>query len=142
MGCPHREAGSLLGRTPHSRYRLFLVSDKGKQPWWWHWGPQPILRPKRCLNSTHSTGALSHQQGLIAIPGPHPPIFSPCSPYSSRCSSRPDTSFIWFLNPLKSARYFLWHTYRWLLLKLLLLLLLALFLYSLPGYLAKKILGA
>jgi hypothetical protein len=46
------------------------------------------------------------------------------------------------LNPLKSARYFLWHTYRWLLLKLLLLLLLALFLYSLPGYLAKKILGA
>ncbi|XP_021017352.1 otoferlin isoform X2 [Mus caroli] len=60
--------------------------------------------------------------------------------------NRPDTSFIWFLNPLKSARYFLWHTYRWLLLKLLLLFLLlllfALFLYSLPGYLAKKILGA
>ncbi|XP_072623572.1 otoferlin isoform X10 [Vulpes vulpes] len=59
---------------------------------------------------------------------------------------RPDTSFIWFLNPLKSARYFLWHTYRWLLLKLLLLmlllLLLALFLYSVPGYLVKKILGA
>nr|XP_027789243.1 otoferlin isoform X7 [Marmota flaviventris] len=60
--------------------------------------------------------------------------------------NRPDTSFIWFLNPLKSAHYFLWHTYRWLLLKLLLLLLLllllALFLYSVPGYLAKKILGA
>nr|XP_042123007.1 otoferlin isoform X3 [Peromyscus maniculatus bairdii] len=60
--------------------------------------------------------------------------------------NRPDTSFIWFLNPLKSARYFLWHTYRWLLLKLLLLLLFlllfVLFLYSLPGYLAKKILGA
>ncbi|XP_059104349.1 otoferlin isoform X4 [Peromyscus eremicus] len=60
--------------------------------------------------------------------------------------NRPDTSFIWFLNPLKSARYFLWHTYRRLLLKFLLLLLflllLALFLYSLPGYLAKKILGA
>ncbi|EPY77432.1 hypothetical protein CB1_001264007 [Camelus ferus] len=60
--------------------------------------------------------------------------------------NRPDTSFIWFLNPLKSARYFLWHTYRWLLLKVLLLalllLLLALFLYSVPGYLVKKILGA
>nr|XP_035129482.2 otoferlin isoform X2 [Callithrix jacchus] len=60
--------------------------------------------------------------------------------------NRPDTSFIWFLNPLKSARYFLWHTYRWLLLKLLLLLLLllllALFLYSVPGYLVKKILRA
>ncbi|XP_004839201.1 otoferlin isoform X4 [Heterocephalus glaber] len=60
--------------------------------------------------------------------------------------NRPDTSFIWFLSPLKSARYFLWHTYRWLLLKLLLLLLLflllALFLYSVPGYLAKKIVRA
>lgn len=67
-------------------------------------------------------------------------------PLPSCCSRRPDTSFIWFLNPLKSARYFLWHTYRWLLLKLLLLmlllLLLALFLYSVPGYLVKKILGA
>ncbi|XP_051832285.1 otoferlin isoform X1 [Antechinus flavipes] len=60
--------------------------------------------------------------------------------------NRPDTSFIWFLNPLKSARYFLWHTYRWFLLKILLLLLLllliGLFLYSVPGYLVKKIIGA
>ncbi|XP_074845153.1 otoferlin isoform X2 [Carettochelys insculpta] len=60
--------------------------------------------------------------------------------------NRPDTSFIWFLNPLKSIRYFIWHTYRWLLLKLLLLLLLlllvGLFFYSMPGYLVKKLLGA
>ncbi|XP_075782090.1 otoferlin isoform X4 [Pelodiscus sinensis] len=60
--------------------------------------------------------------------------------------NRPDTSFIWFLNPLKSMRYFIWHTYRWLLLKLLLLLLLllllGLFFYSMPGYLVKKLLGA
>ncbi|XP_013925492.1 PREDICTED: otoferlin isoform X3 [Thamnophis sirtalis] len=60
--------------------------------------------------------------------------------------NRPDTSFIWFLNPLKSIRYFIWHTYRWLLLKILLLVLLllmiGLFLYSMPGYLVKKLLGA
>uniref|UniRef100_A0A8C8VKP5 Otoferlin n=1 Tax=Pelusios castaneus TaxID=367368 RepID=A0A8C8VKP5_9SAUR len=60
--------------------------------------------------------------------------------------NRPDTSFIWFLNPLKSVRYFIWHTYRWLLLKILLLflslLLAGLFLYSLPGYLVKKLLRA
>ncbi|XP_071987946.1 otoferlin isoform X8 [Engystomops pustulosus] len=60
--------------------------------------------------------------------------------------NRPDTSFIWFLNPLKSIRYFIWHTYRWLILKILILILLllmvGLFLYSLPGYLVKKILGA
>uniref|UniRef100_A0A670HYM9 Otoferlin n=1 Tax=Podarcis muralis TaxID=64176 RepID=A0A670HYM9_PODMU len=60
--------------------------------------------------------------------------------------NRPDTSFIWFLNPLKSIRYFIWHTYRWLLLKILLLVLLllmvGLFLYSMPGYMVKKLLGA
>uniref|UniRef100_A0A8C9S2Z7 Otoferlin n=1 Tax=Scleropages formosus TaxID=113540 RepID=A0A8C9S2Z7_SCLFO len=60
--------------------------------------------------------------------------------------NRPDMSFVWFMNPLKSIRYFLWHNYRWLILKALslalLLLLLGLFLYSIPGYLVKKMLGA
>ncbi|KAM9339086.1 otoferlin isoform 1-T1 [Symphorus nematophorus] len=60
--------------------------------------------------------------------------------------NRPDTSLMWFLSPLKSIRYFIWHNYRWLILKvlglLLLLLMLGLFLYSIPGYLVKKILGA
>ncbi|KAG8445918.1 hypothetical protein GDO86_010640 [Hymenochirus boettgeri] len=60
--------------------------------------------------------------------------------------NRPDTSFLWFLNPMKSIRYFIWHTYRWLILKILILILLllmfGLFLYSMPGYLVKKILGA
>ncbi|XP_019721107.1 otoferlin isoform X3 [Hippocampus comes] len=59
--------------------------------------------------------------------------------------NRPDTSFMWFLGPLKSIRYFLWHNYRWLILKalglILLLLMLGLFLYSIPGYLVKKMLG-
>ncbi|XP_068420221.1 otoferlin isoform X4 [Eschrichtius robustus] len=60
--------------------------------------------------------------------------------------NRPDTSFFWCLNPLKCTHFFLWHTCRWLPLNLLLpalrLLLVALFLYSVPGYLAKKTLGA
>jgi len=64
----------------------------------------------------------------------------------SLCCSRPDTSFIWFLNPLKSIRYILWHNYRWLILKviifLLLVILIALFFYSMPGYMVKKMLGA
>ncbi|KAF3849939.1 hypothetical protein F7725_019658 [Dissostichus mawsoni] len=58
---------------------------------------------------------------------------------------RPDTSLMWFLGPLKSIRYFIWHNYRWLILKLLglvLLLMLGVFIYSLPGYLVKKMLGA
>ncbi|XP_040920172.1 otoferlin isoform X6 [Toxotes jaculatrix] len=60
--------------------------------------------------------------------------------------NRPDTSLMWFLSPLKSIRYFIWHNYRWLILKalglILLLLMLGLFLYSIPGYLVKKMLGA
>uniref|UniRef100_A0A3B4BFR6 C2 domain-containing protein n=1 Tax=Periophthalmus magnuspinnatus TaxID=409849 RepID=A0A3B4BFR6_9GOBI len=60
--------------------------------------------------------------------------------------NRPDTSLMWFLGPLKSIGYFIWHNYHWLILKVLgvvlLLLMLGLFLYSLPGYLVKKMLGA
>ncbi|KAH7976872.1 hypothetical protein HPB52_020818 [Rhipicephalus sanguineus] len=60
--------------------------------------------------------------------------------------NRPDSSFIWFLNPLKSIRYIVWHQYKWVIIKaiiaILLILLLALFFYSVPGYTVKRILGA
>ncbi|KAG8522517.1 Otoferlin [Galemys pyrenaicus] len=61
-------------------------------------------------------------------------------------ASRPDSAFVWFLNPLKSIRYLICTRYKWLITKIVLallgLLMLALFLYSLPGYLVKKLLGA
>ncbi|XP_064604472.1 otoferlin-like [Liolophura sinensis] len=60
--------------------------------------------------------------------------------------NRPDTSFIWFLSPLKSLRYIFWHNYKWMLLKILLFALLvaliALFFYAMPGYTVKKMFGA
>ncbi|GAB6022296.1 hypothetical protein CHUAL_006419 [Chamberlinius hualienensis] len=60
--------------------------------------------------------------------------------------NRPDSSFIWFLNPLKSIRYIIWHNYKWVILKAVLLFLLfaiiLLFFYSVPGYTVKKMLGA
>ncbi|XP_061482497.1 otoferlin isoform X2 [Rhineura floridana] len=60
--------------------------------------------------------------------------------------NRPDTSFIWFLNPLKSIRYLICTRYKWLIIKiilaLLLLIMVGLFLYSMPGYMVKKLLGA
>ena len=63
--------------------------------------------------------------------------FFPCS--------RPDSSFMWFLAPLKSIRYIIWHNYKWKILKTLLwlglILFLALFFYSLPGYSVKKLMG-
>lgn len=60
--------------------------------------------------------------------------------------NRPDSSFLWMLNPLKSIRYIMWHNYKWIIIKglifLLLVLLLALFVYSIPGYTVKKMIGA
>ncbi|XP_050710389.1 otoferlin-like isoform X3 [Eriocheir sinensis] len=60
--------------------------------------------------------------------------------------NRPDASFMWFLNPLKSIRYIIWHNYKWAILKLLAFLALTiffvLFFYSVPGFTVKKILGA
>ena len=61
-------------------------------------------------------------------------------------NSRPDTTFLWFLSPLKAIRYLICHRYKWLIIKIvlamLLLLMLGLFLYSMPGYMVKKLLGA
>ncbi|XP_041832168.1 otoferlin isoform X4 [Melanotaenia boesemani] len=60
--------------------------------------------------------------------------------------NRPDTTFLWFLSPLKAIRYLVCNRYKWLVIKivlaLLLLIMLGLFLYSMPGYLVKKLLGA
>ncbi|KAG8196228.1 hypothetical protein JTE90_007950 [Oedothorax gibbosus] len=59
---------------------------------------------------------------------------------------RPETSFLNILHPWKSLRYAFWRNYRGKILKLIaffaFLLLFALFLYSVPGYLAKRMLGA
>eukprot|EP00064_Thunnus_orientalis_P001895 superscaffoldBa00000130_g1899 len=53
---------------------------------------------------------------------------------------RPDTTFLWFLSPLKAIRYLVCNRYKWLIIKivlaLLLLIMLGLFLYSMPGYLS------
>lgn len=61
-------------------------------------------------------------------------------------SSRPDTSLLWFLTPFKAIKHLVCNQYKWLAIKivtaLVLLAMLALFLYSMPGYMVKKMLGA
>lgn len=61
-------------------------------------------------------------------------------------TSRPDIALLWFLIPLKAAKHLVCDQYRWLTIKivaaLLLLAILALFLYNMPGYMVKKMLGA
>uniref|UniRef100_A0A4W6EW04 Otoferlin n=1 Tax=Lates calcarifer TaxID=8187 RepID=A0A4W6EW04_LATCA len=60
--------------------------------------------------------------------------------------NRPDTSLLWFLTPFKAIKHLVCTQYKWLAIKivtaLLLLAMLALFLYSMPGYMVKKMLGA
>uniref|UniRef100_H2Z079 C2 domain-containing protein n=1 Tax=Ciona savignyi TaxID=51511 RepID=H2Z079_CIOSA len=57
--------------------------------------------------------------------------------------NRPDTSFVWFMNPLKSLRYLICARFKWLIIKvfiaLLLIALLVLFIYSSPSWIMKKI---
>ncbi|XP_066141603.1 otoferlin-like isoform X2 [Euwallacea fornicatus] len=59
---------------------------------------------------------------------------------------RPDSSFMWFMNPIKSIRYILWNNYKWTILKsfifLVVVTIILLFFYSIPGYTVKKMLGA
>ncbi|KAK4877630.1 hypothetical protein RN001_010136 [Aquatica leii] len=60
--------------------------------------------------------------------------------------NRPDSSFMWFMNPLKSLRYILWQNYKWKILKMTIILcigfIILVFIYSFPGYTAKRMLGA
>ncbi|XP_019746094.1 otoferlin-like isoform X2 [Hippocampus comes] len=60
--------------------------------------------------------------------------------------NRPDIALLWFLIPLKAAKHLICDQYRWLTIKivcaLLVLAILALFLYNMPGYMVKKMLGA
>uniref|UniRef100_T1K839 Ferlin C-terminal domain-containing protein n=1 Tax=Tetranychus urticae TaxID=32264 RepID=T1K839_TETUR len=59
---------------------------------------------------------------------------------------RPENSFLWITNPWKSFRYIIWSRRKWFFLKMMififLFLFILLFVYSLPGYTVKKIIGA
>lgn len=105
--------------------------------------PPPPFHPISLSLSHPSSPTL---YSLLHPPAPpcsiaSPPPLKPPSP-----SSRPDTTFLWFLSPLKAIRYLVCNRYKWLIIKivlaLLLLIMLGLFLYSMPGYLVKKLLGA
>ncbi|KAI4799190.1 hypothetical protein KUCAC02_017861 [Chaenocephalus aceratus] len=59
--------------------------------------------------------------------------------------NRPDIALLWFLIPFKAAKHLICDQYRWLTIKLfsalLLLAILGIFLYSMPGYMVKKMMG-
>ncbi|KAJ7336514.1 hypothetical protein OS493_011724 [Desmophyllum pertusum] len=70
-------------------------------------------------------------------PNQHPTLEKPI---------RPPHSFLWYLAPLKTFRYIMWKNYKGFFIKglvfFLLFLVIALFVYSVPSYTAKKLLGA
>ncbi|XP_072101066.1 fer-1-like protein 4 isoform X1 [Mobula birostris] len=59
--------------------------------------------------------------------------------------NRPNTSFNWFINPLKSFVYFIWKNYKWYIIGLLVIAILALFifliLYTMPQFISEKIIN-
>ncbi len=50
---------------------------------------------------------------------------------------------MWFLNPIKSIRYIIWHNYKWKIMKffgiLLLIFFFLFFVYAVPGNFAKLV---
>lgn len=92
-------------------------------------------------HSTHKRNLLISNTSFRSISKPIPLCLFP-----SIFASRPDTTFLWFLSPLKAIRYLVCNRYKWLIIKivvaLLLFIMMGLFLYSMPGYLVKKMLGA
>ena len=68
-----------------------------------------------------------------------------CAPFPL-CYSRPDIALLWFLIPFKAMKHLVCDQYRWLVIKIVFLLLLVailgLFIYNMPGYMVKKMLGA
>ncbi|XP_047543400.1 otoferlin-like [Vanessa atalanta] len=60
--------------------------------------------------------------------------------------NRPDSSFMWLFNPLKSLRYIMWHNYKWDIVAygcfILVAILILSFVYAFPGYIVKKFVGA
>lgn len=53
---------------------------------------------------------------------------------------------MWFLNPLKSMRYIMWHNHKWKIIKYVFIIFVGvggiLVIYAFPGYSVKRLLGA
>lgn len=65
--------------------------------------------------------------------------------FISSCSSRPKTSFNWFVNPMKTFVFFIWKRYKKYIIVLFVVALLTVFLvlliYTMPGYISEKIIN-
>ncbi|KAK5642921.1 hypothetical protein RI129_009088 [Pyrocoelia pectoralis] len=131
----------MLTRTDGSVPMVNIFKQKRIKGWW----PFYVKKDNEVLELTGKVEAELHlltqeeaEKNPVGLGRNEPePLEKP---------NRPDSSFVWFLNPLKAFRYILWQNFKWKILKLLifmgLTLLILLFFYSLPGYTAKRMVGA
>ncbi|XP_064626480.1 otoferlin-like [Lineus longissimus] len=129
-------------KTDGSVPQMSLFKHKRVKGWW------PFAVKDENSEEVELTGKVEAEMHLMTQEEAekHPAGIARNEPEPLDKPNRPDSSFIWFCNPLKSIRYILWHNYKWVILKVLIVLLLtailALFFYSMPGYIVKRMFGA
>ncbi|XP_071147847.1 otoferlin-like isoform X5 [Mytilus edulis] len=128
-------------KTDGSVPQMSLFKQKRVKAWW------PFV-VKNDDGEYELTGKVEAELHLMSIEEAekHPAGAGRNEPDPLEKPNRPDSSFMWFLNPFKSLKYILWHNYKWMILKLLLvtllIALLVLFFYAMPGYTVKRMFGA
>ncbi|KAH9496795.1 hypothetical protein Btru_010273 [Bulinus truncatus] len=129
-------------KTDGSVPQMSLFKHKRVKGWW------PFHIKNEGSEELELTGKVEAELHLMTTEEAekHPAGLGRSEPDPLEKPNRPDSSFMWFMNPFKSLRYILWHNYKWMILKLLLLALLIalfiLFFYSMPGYTVKKMFNA
>ncbi|RUS83182.1 hypothetical protein EGW08_009039, partial [Elysia chlorotica] len=128
-------------KTDGSVPQMSLFKHKRVKGWW------PFHVKNEGNEELELTGKVEAELHLMSgeEAEKHPAGLGRSEPEPLEKPNRPDSSFMWFMNPFKSLRYILWHNYKWIIIKLLLLtllvILIGLFFYSMPGYTVKKMWG-
>ncbi|XP_021379810.1 otoferlin-like isoform X8 [Mizuhopecten yessoensis] len=129
-------------KTDGSVPQMSLFKQKRVKGWW------PFAVKSDGEDEYELTGKVEAELHLLSTDEAekHPAGLGRNEPDPLEKPNRPDSSFIWFLNPLKSIRYILCHNYKWVIIKVLIVLALAailvLFFYAMPGYMVKRMFGA
>ncbi|BFY99588.1 hypothetical protein BsWGS_02628 [Bradybaena similaris] len=126
-------------KTDDSVPQISLFKHRRVKGWW------PFHVKNEGSEELELTGKVEAELHLMIIEEAekHPAGLGRSEPDPLDKPNRPDSSFMWFMNPFKSLRYILWHNYKWVIIKILVVAflsaLLVLFFYAMPGYTVKKI---
>ncbi|CAG5125218.1 unnamed protein product [Candidula unifasciata] len=119
-------------KTDDSVPQISLFKHRRVKGWW------PFHVKNEGSEELELTGKVEAELHLMTVEEAekHPAGLGRSEPDPLDKPNRPDSSFMWFMNPFKSLRYILWHNYKWVIIKVLvvafLAALLVLFFYSMP----------